>query len=101
MKFFNVFYKIGGQFVDAADIIEHSIQDTVRDKLTVQLIMYYIFYNYILTHYFTYLCCCIYYDYCYVMCRSVEILNQLPGTYFHCSCPAFAPKSIPCTQFQY
>ena len=37
VKFFNVFYKIGGQFVDAADIIKHSIQDTVRDKLTVQL----------------------------------------------------------------
>ena len=33
------------------------------------------------------------YDYGYVMCRSVEILNQLPGTYFHHSCPAFAPKS--------
>ena len=39
VKFFNVFYKIGGQFVDAADIIKHSIQDTVRDKLTVQLNM--------------------------------------------------------------
>ena len=37
VKFLNVFYKIGGQFVDAADIIKHSIQDTVRDKLTVQL----------------------------------------------------------------
>ena len=38
-KFFNVFYKIGGQFVDAGDIIKHTIQDTVRDKLTVQLNM--------------------------------------------------------------
>ena len=37
VKFFNVFYKIGGQFVDAADSIKHTIQDTVRDKLTVQL----------------------------------------------------------------
>ena len=37
VKFLNVFYKIGGQFVDAADIIKHTIQDTVRDKLTVQL----------------------------------------------------------------
>ena len=36
---FDVFYKIGGQFVDAADIIKHTIQDTVRDKLTVQLNM--------------------------------------------------------------
>ena len=39
VKFLNVFYKIGGQFVDAADIIKHSIQDTVRNKLTVQLNM--------------------------------------------------------------
>ena len=37
VKFLNVFYRIGGQFVDAADIIKHSIQDTVRDNLTVQL----------------------------------------------------------------
>ena len=39
VKFFNVFYKIGAQFVDAADIIKHTIQDIVRDKLTVQLNM--------------------------------------------------------------
>ena len=39
VKLFTVFYNIGGPFVNAADIIKHTIQDTVRDKLTVQLNM--------------------------------------------------------------
>ena len=37
MKFFNAFYEIGGQFVDAANKIKKSIQDTIIDKLGVQL----------------------------------------------------------------
>ena len=37
VRFFNVFYKIGGPFVDAADMIKQTIQETVRDRLGVQL----------------------------------------------------------------
>ena len=37
VKFFNAFYKIGGQFVDAANKIKKSIHDTIIDKLGVQL----------------------------------------------------------------
>ena len=37
VKFFNAFYEIGGQFVDAANKIKKSIQDTIIDKLGVKL----------------------------------------------------------------
>ena len=37
VKFLNVFYKIGGPFVYAANKIKRSIQKTVIDKLGVQL----------------------------------------------------------------
>ena len=37
VKFFNAFYEIGGQFVDAANKIKKSIQDIIIDKLGVQL----------------------------------------------------------------
>ena len=36
-KFLKVFYQIGGQFVNAANIIKQTIQETVRDELGVQL----------------------------------------------------------------
>ena len=36
-KFFGVFYEIGGQFIDAANKIKKSIQDTIIDKLGVEL----------------------------------------------------------------
>ena len=37
VKFLSVFYKIGGPFVYAADMIKQTIQDTIIDKLGVQL----------------------------------------------------------------
>ena len=37
VKFLSVFYKIGGPFVDAADMIKQTIKDTIIDKLGVQL----------------------------------------------------------------
>ena len=37
VKFFGVFYELGGQFIDAADIIKQTIQDTIIDKLGFQL----------------------------------------------------------------
>ena len=37
VKFFDVFYKIGGPFVDAADMIKQTIQVTVKDNLGIQL----------------------------------------------------------------
>ena len=36
-KYFNAFYEIGGPYVDAANKIKKSIQETVRDKLGIQL----------------------------------------------------------------
>ena len=40
VKFFDVFYEIGGQFIYAANKIKKSIQKTVKDKLGVQLNIY-------------------------------------------------------------
>ena len=37
VKFFGVFYELGGQFIDAADMIKQTIKDTIIDKLGVQL----------------------------------------------------------------
>ena len=37
MKFFNAFYEIRGPYVDAANKIKKSIQESVRDKLGIQL----------------------------------------------------------------
>ena len=39
MKFFNAFYEIRGPYVDAANKIRKSIQESVRDKLGIQLNM--------------------------------------------------------------
>ena len=36
-KFFNAFYEIRGPYVDAANKIKKSIQESVRDKLGIQL----------------------------------------------------------------
>ena len=36
-KFLSVFYKIGGPFIDAADMIKQTTKDTIIDKLGVQL----------------------------------------------------------------
>ena len=36
-KFFNTFYEIRGPYVDAANKIKKSIQESVRDKLGIQL----------------------------------------------------------------
>ena len=36
-KFFNAFYEIRGPYVDAANKIRKSIQESVRDKLGIQL----------------------------------------------------------------
>ena len=36
-KFFNTFYEIHGPYVDAANKIKKSIQESVRDKLGIQL----------------------------------------------------------------
>ena len=38
-KFFNAFYEIRGPYIDAANKIKKSIQDTIIDKLGVQLNM--------------------------------------------------------------
>ena len=38
-KFFNAFYEILGPYVDAANKIKKSIQESVRDKLGIQLNM--------------------------------------------------------------
>ena len=37
VKFLNVFQRIGGPFVDAADMIKQTIQETVRDRIGIQL----------------------------------------------------------------
>ena len=37
VKFFNAFYEIRGPYIDAANKIKKSIQDTIIDKLGVQL----------------------------------------------------------------
>ena len=37
VKFFNAFYEIRGPYVDAANKIKKSIQESVRDKLGIQL----------------------------------------------------------------
>ena len=37
VKFFNAFYEIRGPYIDAANKIKKSIQDTIIDKLRVQL----------------------------------------------------------------
>ena len=37
VKFLSVFYKIGGPFIDAADMIKQTIKDTIINKLGVQL----------------------------------------------------------------
>ena len=37
MKFFNAFYEIRGPYVDAANKIKKSIQESVRDKLGIHL----------------------------------------------------------------
>ena len=37
MKFFNAFYEIRGPYVDAANKIKKCIQESVRDKLGIQL----------------------------------------------------------------
>ena len=37
MKFFNAFYEIRGPYVDAANKMKKSIQESVRDKLGIQL----------------------------------------------------------------
>ena len=39
MKFFNAFYEIRGPYVDAANKIKKSIQESARDKLGIQLNM--------------------------------------------------------------
>ena len=36
-KFFNAFYEIRGPYVDAANKIKKSMQESVRDKLGIQL----------------------------------------------------------------
>ena len=38
-KFFDAFYEICGPYVDAANKIKRSIQESVRDKLGIQLNM--------------------------------------------------------------
>ena len=36
-KLFNVFYRLGGPFVDAGDSLKQSIIETVREKLSINI----------------------------------------------------------------